>query len=107
MPRVASSPPQVCETDDGDAGVMCWTMCVSVAHLACGPARAVCVDLTMGEVVDGEEHCPSAPMDSSCAPRCVWPGADNATVRRRSRLSGFGFVDLFDVRIRLACRLEE
>eukprot|EP00633_Aureoumbra_lagunensis_P000067 CAMPEP_0197303866 /NCGR_PEP_ID=MMETSP0890-20130614/51910_1 /TAXON_ID=44058 ORGANISM="Aureoumbra lagunensis, Strain CCMP1510" /NCGR_SAMPLE_ID=MMETSP0890 /ASSEMBLY_ACC=CAM_ASM_000533 /LENGTH=522 /DNA_ID=CAMNT_0042783771 /DNA_START=167 /DNA_END=1735 /DNA_ORIENTATION=+ len=80
---LSAASPQLCSTQDGDDGILCWTQCVSIEHLDCD--EAYCIDYDSGDVLDGSKHCPGGHSFDTCGPQCLLPNEENGT------LSGYDY----------------
>jgi hypothetical protein len=91
--RYALTSSTACETNDGDAGVMCWAQCMSVSGLSCG-GDAICYDTGSNEEVDGNIMCPSGMQN--CELQCPSVMAANSTTSMGDYCYGRGLTMYMD-----------
>ena len=65
-----SATAELCKTQNGNDGILCWAQCVDVTSLNCAADQVECVDSSTGAVLDGSKHCDSHSFDN-CGPKCI------------------------------------
>lgn len=89
--KLSSATVELCTTQSGDEGILCWAQCVSVESLDCAQEQSACVEFSTQTILDGSSHCPTHSFDD-CGPLCVSDldhDDPNATVVKVSSDDGF------------------
>jgi len=68
---------ELCKTQNGKDGILCWAQCVAVEDLECSADEVQCVEFSSGKVLDGSTDCPGHSF-ADCGPVCA-NNAANAT----------------------------